>query len=218
MNIIERTISPEALLGRKLNDVEMKHAPKLLYISGTLDTPISSPCIAIVGTRNPSSEGKRIAFDLASSLSENGVTIISGLARGIDTEAHKGALNKNGRTVAVLGNPLDIFYPAENRLLQKEIADKGLLISQFPSNQPVQKKNFVIRNKTMALICDASIIVEAGDSSGTLSHGWEALRLGRPLIIWKTVFRNKELKWPEEMLKYGAIKVDDTSSILDNVP
>ena len=88
MNIIERTISPEALLGRKLDDVEMKHAPKLLYISGTLDTPISSPCIAIVGTRNPSSEGKRVAFDLASSLSENGVTIISGLARGIDTEAH----------------------------------------------------------------------------------------------------------------------------------
>jgi DNA processing protein len=218
MNTIERSISPETLLGRDLNDVEMKHAPKMLYISGTLEAPISSPRIAIVGTRAPSSEGKRIAFDLASNLSEKDVIIVSGLARGIDTEAHKGALYKNGKTMAVLGTPLSICYPAENCHLQAEIAKKGLLVTQFPSNQPVQRKNFVIRNRTMALICDASIIIEAGDSSGTLSQGWEVLRLGRPLFIWKSVFRNKQLKWPEELLNYGAMVVDDIPSILEQIP
>lgn len=211
-------LSPEQLLGRELNDVERRYSPKTLYISGPMRIPIPGPRVAIVGTREPSPEGRKTAYELASSLSRTGINIISGLARGIDTESHKGAISAHGKTMAVLGTPLDMFYPKENQQLQLEIMEKYLAVSQFPSAQPVQRRNFVIRNRTMALLCDASIIVEAGDSSGTLSQGWEALRLGRPLFIWESVFNAHHLKWPAEMISYGAVRFDDISTVLDQLP
>lgn len=216
MNI--REVTPEEILGRGLNTVESKNSPRILYISGKLNIPLTSPKCAIVGTREPTSEGKNQARELSNFLAVNNVTVISGLARGIDTEAHRGAIEAGGRTICVLGTPLNKYYPVENKDLQKFISENHLSISQFRAGNPVLPHNFVLRNRTMALLCDASVIVEAGDSSGTLSQGWEALRLGRPLYILHSVFQRKDLMWPEQMMRYGAIRLDDFSLILENLP
>jgi DNA processing protein len=128
------------------------------------------------------------------------------------------AIEEDGCTIAVLGTPLDRFYPRKNRQLQEIIMKHYLLISQFPIGYPIQPKNFVIRNRTMALISDASIIVEAGDASGSLHQGWEALRLGRPLFIWKTVMNDHSLSWPKDMEKYGAIELNDPEQVLEILP
>lgn len=213
-----REITPEVLLGHSLNSVEKRYSPKELYISGSMEIPIPGPRVAIVGTRSPSPEGVRTARTLAQELSSRGVVIISGLARGIDTSAHKGAIESGGKTIAILGTPLDKFYPPENEGLQREIMEKFLVISQFKIGMPIQRKNFVIRNRTMALICDASVIVEAGESSGTLSQGWEAIRLGRPLFIHDSVFKNKALSWPEEMIEHGAIRFEEVADVLEQLP
>jgi DNA processing protein len=93
-----------------------------------------------------------------------------------------------------------------------------LAISQFPIGYPIQPKNFVIRNRTMALIADASIIVEAGNSSGSLHQGWEALRLGRPLFIWSPLMRDHSLNWTQKMAMYGAMEFTDPEDVLDDLP
>jgi DNA processing protein len=96
--------------------------------------------------------------------------------------------------------------------------EEHLVVTQFAAGHPTLRSNFPRRNRTMALLCHASVIVEAGESSGTLSQGWEALRLNRPLFILKSVFENAELTWPEEMLKYGAHLLDDVEQILQALP
>jgi DNA processing protein len=93
-----------------------------------------------------------------------------------------------------------------------------LVVTQFPIGHPTLRSNFPRRNRTMALLCDASVIVEAGESSGTLSQGWEALRLNRPLFILKSVFENSDLTWPAEMQEYGAQVLEDLEQILDVLP
>jgi DNA processing protein len=193
----------EDLLG-PLNDVERKHAPKSLYIAGDISLCKDSLRVSIIGTRQVSDEGKKRAQSLARMLVERKIVIVSGLARGVDTCAHQTAIDFQGKTIAVLGTPLDQFYPRENESLQKEIMERHLAISQFPPGNPIERKNFVIRNRTMALISHATIIVEAGDGSGTLHQGWEALRLGRPLFLLESLAKREDLKWPREMLNYGA--------------
>lgn len=213
------TVSLEELLGHSLNDVEDKNSPKVpIHVSGSMSIPLPTPRVAIVGTRTPSEKGKNTAFKLAEFLAGRGVTIISGLARGIDAQAHRGAMKGGGKTIAVLGTPLNRHYPRENHELQLEIMKNHLAVSQFSPDNAVQRRNFVMRNRTMALLCDASIIVEAGENSGTLSQGWEALRLGRPLYIWHSVLENKEVKWPLKFLDYGAIVLSDPNDILEDLP
>ena len=123
----------------------------------------------------------------------------------------------NGRTIAVLGTPLDRTYPAKNRALQRRIMEEHLAISQYPVGHPILKGNFPRRNRTMALISDATVIAEAGETSGSLSQGWEALRLGRPLFIMKSV-AGSGLKWPADMRRYGADLLSDPDDLLDVLP
>ncbi len=104
----------------------------------------------------------------------------------------------------MIGAPLGSFYPRENEDLQRALMAEHLVISQFPEGSPAERKNFAIRNKTMALVSHATVIVEAGDGSGTLHHGWEALRLGRPLFLLESLVKRADLKWPGEMIRYGA--------------
>lgn len=199
-----REFPPDQLLG-PLNDVERKNAPPRLYVMGDLGLLSQGPRASIVGTRKPSKSGVSVAGRLAKDLAGRGVIVVSGLAEGIDTAAHTGALDAGGRTIAVIGTPLDKAYPAKNRDLQTRIAAQYLLVSQFRIGTPSQPRNFPMRNRTMALISDATIIVEAGEKSGTLHQGWEALRLGRPLFIYKPLLSNASLSWPREMVRYGAI-------------
>ena len=125
-------------------------------------------------------------------LIENKVTIVSGLAKGIDTAGHKTAIEIGGKTIAVIGTPVNRVYPKENTDLQEEIMKNHLVISQYPVGHKTTPKDFIFRNRTMALISDATVIVEAGDSSGSLHQGWETLRIGRPLFICKSVLENNQ--------------------------
>jgi len=222
MKIVEgsqySSISASELLGRTLNDIEVKYAPKLLYVKGSMEIPLPSPKVSIIGNRKVSSEGLKATQSITRALVEKQVVIVSGLAKGIDTAAHKTAMMSGGKTIAVIGTPLDKVYPAENYQLQQEIMNNHFVISQFPVGYPITKKNFVLRNRTMALISNATIIVEAGDSSGSLHQGWETLRLGRPLFIWKSVFDNPKLTWAKEMLQYGAMKISEPEEILEFLP
>jgi len=207
----------EELLG-PLNDVEKKYAPRKLYVAGDLPIPLPSPRSAVIGSRKASPEGLKAASDISRTLVRRGVVVVSGLAGGIDTSAHKTAIEEGGRTIAVLGTPLDRVYPQENFQLQEIIMRHHLAISQFPIGHPTQPRDFVLRNRTMALISDASIIVEAGDSSGSLHQGWEALRLGRPLFIWKSIMNDSSLSWPKKMFEYGAMELTDPEEVLDFLP
>jgi len=211
------TYVPSTLLGRPLNDIEAKYAPSRLHVSGPMNVPIPRPRVAIVGSREATPQGIEDADLITRILVDKGVTIVSGLAKGIDAAAHKAAIRAGGQTIAVLGTPLDKVYPRQNAELQDEIIRHYLAVSQFQEGSIVTRSNFVIRNRTMALIADASVIVQAGEGSGSLSQGWEALRLGRPLFIWKPIFESS-LRWPNEMVKFGAIKLSDPKDILQNLP
>ena len=208
--------SVEQLLG-PLTDLERLNAPKELFVSGDRNLLRQTPKVSIVGSRKASEEGVRRASKLARILVEHGV-VVSGLAAGIDTAAHRGVIDSRGRTIAVIGTPLDQVYPRQNAGLQSEIATNHLLVSQFASGTRVQRHNFPMRNRTMALLVDASVIVEAGDTSGSLSQGWEALRLGRALFIMKSVLERTELEWPSKMLGYGAQILDDPDALLEVLP
>ncbi|MEX0656262.1 MAG: DNA-processing protein DprA [Nitrosopumilaceae archaeon] len=212
------SMSAAELLGRTLNDVEAKHAPKILYLKGPMEIPLPRPRVSIIGTRQPSPDGLQATKTFARTLVEKQTVIVSGLAKGIDTAAHKTAIMMGGKTIAVIGTSLNKAYPRENAELQQEIMSKHLVISQFPVGYPTTRKNFVIRNRTMALISDATIIVEAGNTSGSLHQCWETLRLGRPLFIWKSVFDNAKLTWPKEMLEYGAMKLSNLEEIFEFLP
>lgn len=213
-----KQLTMEKLLGHPLNDVEEKVNVKTVFITGSLEIPLPSPKVSIIGSRKASLQGIENAQKIAETLIENQVIIVSGLAEGIDTSAHQTAIRMNGKTIAVIGTPLNKVYPRKNYELQQEIMKNHLAISQFPTEHQTRPKDFVLRNKTMALISDASIIVEAGESSGSLHQGWETLRLGRPLFIWDSVVNNDKLDWPKEMIKYGAIELSNPHNVLDMLP
>jgi DNA processing protein len=211
------TYAPRVLLGRSLNDIEAKFAPKKLYTAGPMQIPLPRPRVAIVGSRQATAKSIADAESIAKTLTQRDVVIVSGLAKGIDSAAHKAAISSGGRTIAVLGTPLDRTYPRENEGLQNEIIKHNLAISQYEIGSVVTPSNFILRNRTMALIADASVIVQAGESSGSLSQGYEALRLGRPLFIWKSLLESS-LKWPKEMVKYGAMELSDPNELFENLP
>jgi len=166
-------LTTEELLG-PLNDVERKYTPLKLFASGPMEIPVPRPRLAIIGSRKASGKSLDVAGEIAKTLVKKRVVIVSGLAEGIDTAAHRAAIGSGGRTIAVLGTPLDRVYPQKNIELQQEIMRNHLAISQFPSGYAIEPGNFVMRNRTMALTANASIIVEAGETSGSLHLGWEA--------------------------------------------
>lgn len=212
------TLTTEGLLGRPLNDVEKKFAPEKIYVKGVIPIPLPRPRVSIVGSRKASSQGLQDTATIAKTLAEMEVIIVSGLAEGVDTSAHKATIAAGGRTIGVLGTPLNKTYPQKNLRLQQEIMYNHLAISQFPIGYQTRPNSFVLRNRTMALISDATIIVEAEDTSGSRHQGWEALRLGRSLFIWKSILNNTRLTWPHEMIKYGAIVLTNPLDILESLP
>lgn len=210
---------PHVLLGA-LNDIEEKHTPDHLYTSGDVSLLTTGRRVSVVGTRKPSQAGIRRAKALVKELVSHDIIVVSGLAEGIDTVAHRTAIESGGKTITVLGTPLDKVYPAKNKELFALIAKDHLAISQFPSGYPSQPKNFPIRNRTMALISDATVIIEAGEKSGTRHQGWEALRLGRELFILESVVKEAQLSWAREMIKYGATVLtrEEMPHLLEELP
>jgi DNA processing protein len=200
----------------KLRDAE--HPVELLYFQGNWDIT-SSQCVAIVGTRNPSDEGVRRTSKLTRHFVKEGFTVVSGLAQGIDTVAHTTAIEAGGLTVAVLGTPITACYPSENKGLQQGIADQFLVISQVPivrySRQSPHGNRlfFPERNVTMSALTEATVIVEAGNTSGTLIQARHALQQKRKLFILDSCFRNPELTWPAKFVERGAIRVTEFEEV-----
>lgn len=210
--------TPAQLLG-SLTEFEDKHAPKLLYLRGDADL-LRLPRISVVGSRRVSEAGKSRARAIAKALVDHGYVVVSGLAEGVDSVAHKTAIAEGGRTIAVLGTPLDTVYPRSNADLFETIVTDHLAVSQFPIGYPVMPKNFVLRNRTMALLSDATIIVEAGAKSGTEHQGWEATRLGRPVFILENVINENRVPWAEKLVEYGAhiLSRNNLGDALEDVP
>jgi DNA protecting protein DprA len=179
---------------------------------------LDMPSVAIVGAREVSDAGKQRAYRLAKELVAQGVVIVSGLAKGVDTAAHKGAIQNNGRTIAVIGTPLTKAYPAENKLLQEEIYEQHLLLSPFAPEEAVFKGNFPKRNRVMALLSDATVIVEASDTSGSLHQAAECLRSDRWLFIMKTVAENPTLTWPQKFIGNPKVCIlSNTEDIISRI-
>ena len=143
--------------------------------------------------------------------------IVSGLAQGIDTVAHQTALDEGGVTIAVMGTPLQRQYPTENQALRDELAARHLVVTQFPVGAKTQPHFFPERNRTMSAISDATVIVEASETSGTRTQAKAALEQGRPLFILDSCFR-RGLSWPEKFEAQGAIRVRDYDDIKRLLP
>jgi DNA processing protein len=191
---------------------DAQYPVELLHFQGNWDLA-SSPAIAIIGTRQPTADGISRAKALAQACVGAGFTVVSGLARGIDTTAHRAAIEAGGRTIAVLGTPITACYPKENLVLQWQIAQDFLLISQVPivkhARQGWQRNRqfFRERNVTMSALTSATVIVEAGNTSGALIQARHALLQRRKLFLLDSCVRNPELSWPAPMLERGAISV-----------
>jgi DNA processing protein len=200
---------------------DAKNPVEILYYQGNLDL-LSSEAVAVVGSRKPTDEGRRRARKIARLLVDNNFTVMSGLATGIDTEAHLAAIEAGGRTISVIGTSLNQVYPKENAEIQRRIAEEFLLISQVPFYQYSLQDHrsnrgfFPERNKTMSALSQATIIVEASETSGTLIQARAALQQGRKLFILKSCF-DQGLEWPQRFLKRGAIKIEDGSEILEQL-
>jgi len=192
---------------------------EFFYFRGWWDLVNSKKSVAVVGTRNPSEEGIRRTKKIVRMLVQDGFTVVSGLAKGVDSAAHKAAIEAGGKTVAVIGTPITESYPPENTELQKHIAENYLLISQVPIlrySQQTYRGNrlfFPERNITMSALTDATIIIEAGETSGTLTQARAALNQGRKLLILDSCFLNPNLTWPKRFEKMGAVRVRDYEDV-----
>lgn len=175
-------------------------APPVLYWQGSMASQDSN-AVAIVGTRRPSQGGEIFARDLARILATNDVPVVSGLARGIDTVAIRASLEAGGRTVGVIGTGHGIYYPRENSVLQDELAKSHLLLSQFPPGAAASKRSFPMRNVVMSGFSSATVIAEAGETSGTRIQARAAVRHGRPLILSDHVANT--IVWARDLLQNG---------------
>lgn len=212
-------IPVQELLGRQLNDVEERYAPRTLYVRGDQSLLKQGVRVAIVGSRKVSNAGRLRAQRLARILAAERIVVVSGLARGVDTHSHSTALQHGGRTVAVVGTGLDRVYPPENRELQERIAREHLVVSQFRPGTPPRRGNFPQRNRTMALLSDATVIIEASERSGTQSQGWETLRLGRPLLLARSLVEDGGgISWARKMLDYGGRVLAEPEDLLHELP
>jgi DNA processing protein len=165
-----------------LNLKAIKGAPPKIYIKGNLKKS-DILAVAIVGSRKMSKRGAAAASRFTRELASKGVTIVSGLARGIDTVAHKTALETGGRTIAVLGSGIDVIYPWENRVLADEVSGRGALVSEFPSQTPPLAKNFLTRNRIISGLALAVLVIEGERKSGTLSTAAHAANQGREVFV-----------------------------------
>jgi DNA processing protein len=146
---------------------EIHDFPPVIYIRGNI-LDEDEYCLAVVGTRNPSAYGRQLTEEIVSELARNKITIVSGLAKGIDTIAHRSALNAGGRTVAVMGGGLDSVYPAENANLARNIIKNGAMISEYAPGTKPRPENFPRRNRIMSGLCLGVLVIEAGETSGSL--------------------------------------------------
>jgi DNA processing protein len=191
-------------------------APPVLYIRGKLE-PGDEAAVAIVGARNATAYGEDVARELASELSRRGLTIVSGLARGIDAAAHRGAIEAGGRTIAVLGSGLDEIYPPEHRGLAGQVATHGAVISEFPLGTPPLRLHFPRRNRIISGLCLGVIVVEAGVDSGALITANHALDQGREVFAVPGRVHARYSEGCNRLIKAGAKLVETWEDVLSEL-
>lgn len=200
---------------RRLRDVDQ--SPPVLYLRGEL-LPEDDWAVAVVGTRRVSAYGRQVAEELGAFLARNGLTVVSGLARGVDAIAHQAALNAGGRTLAVLGSGVDRVYPPEHRKLAGEMMECGGLISDYPLGTPPESYNFPPRNRIISGLSLATVIVEAGQKSGALITGQFAVEQGREVFAVPGNIYAVSSKGTNRLIQQGAaplLKPEDLIEALD---
>lgn len=195
---------------------DLDPAPPWLYAMGDVDL-LSRPAIAIVGSRNPTHAGLAAARDFGQALATAGLVVVSGLARGIDGAAHEGALEASGMTIAVCGTGLDRVYPAAHRDLAARIADSGLLLSEFSLGTQPSRGNFPRRNRIIAGLCSATLVVEAARASGSLITARMAATAGREVFALPGSIHNPLARGCHQLIRDGAKLVETTDHILEEI-
>lgn len=193
-------------------------APPILYVLGNEKLLNHRPNIAIVGARNASINGRKIASRIAYDLTQNDVLTVSGMARGIDTSAHKGAMyakNQHGPTIAVLGTGVDVIYPSENTEIYESIAQNGAILSEFPIGTPAQSSNFPRRNRIISGICEGTLVVEATIKSGSLITAGTALEQGKDVFAVPGSPLDPRSAGPNQLIRDGAILTETADDILN---
>ena len=193
---------------------ETADAPPVLYVRGTLPVQ-DEPAVAVVGTRRPTDYGYRVTADLCAALAGRGITVVSGLALGIDSRAHKSALDAGGRTVAVLGNGLDTVYPRENlRLAERIVAEGGAVVSEFALGVRPEASNFPRRNRIISGMTLGTLITEAGETSGTRWTVYHALEQNREIFCVPGSIYSETSKLTNRLIREGAKLVSSVGDIL----
>jgi len=192
--------------------------PIVIYCLGSVVEAISQPTIAIVGSRRCSSYGRNVAEKLSRELAERGITIISGLARGIDSAAHRGALEGRGLTVGVMGTGLDAVYPKENRSLATQITQNGALVTEFPLATPPASQNFPFRNRVISGLALGVMVIEGAERSGSLITARLAYEQGRDVFAVPGNITSHKSFGPNNLIKDGAKLVHTWHDVVEELP
>jgi DNA processing protein len=191
--------------------------PPVLYVKGDLGDP-GAPGIALVGSRHPSTYGKVVTEQLARGLAARGITVVSGLARGIDSVAHLNSLESGGRTIAILGCGLLHMYPPENRRMAERITRQGAVVSEFPMATKPDRLNFPLRNRTISGLSLGTVVVEAGERSGALITAQWALEQNREVFAVPGNVTAPTSRGTNRLIKMGAKLVEGVDDILEELP
>jgi DNA processing protein len=189
--------------------------PPFIYVRGSLNKDDIN--IAIVGSRQASTYGKYTTERISRKLAQKGVTVVSGMARGIDSAAHRGAITAHGRTIAILGSGLDVIYPPENKKLFGDIIENGAVISEFPLGTPPRSANFPARNRIISGMSYGVVIVEAGEKSGSLITARLALEQGREVFAVPGSIDSAGSRGTNKLIKQGAKLIENTDDILEEI-
>jgi len=190
--------------------------PKVLYVDGVVDA-LHLPALAIVGSRNPTRQGRQTAYDFARHLGSAGFCIASGLAQGIDAAAHEGALDGGAMTVAFLGHGIDQVYPPSNRGLAERIRSQGALVSEFPPGTPPRRENFPQRNRLISGMSLGTLVVEAAQKSGSLITARLASEQGREIFAIPGSIHNPLARGCHQLIRQGAKLVENAADIVDEL-
>ncbi|MGH7962419.1 MAG: DNA-processing protein DprA, partial [Candidatus Binatia bacterium] len=199
-----------------VNLTHLHDPPPFLYVHGAF-VPDDHVAIAIVGSRSASAYGRGVAQDLARGLAEKGVTVVSGLARGIDAEAHHAALAAGGRTIAVLGSGVDVIYPGEHRALAKDITARGALVSEFALGSQPDAVHFPYRNRVISGLTLGTVVIEATEKSGSLITARCALDQNREVFAVPGNITAGRSRGPHRLIKEGAKLVENVDDILSEI-
>ena len=195
---------------------QLQDPPQVLYVLGNIDA-LHLPSLAIVGSRNPTSGGARNAFEFSRHLARSGFCIVSGLAQGIDAAAHRGALEADAVTVAILGNGIDTVYPESNRELADAIVVKGALVSEYPPGTPPLRAYFPQRNRLISGLSLGTLVVEAARRSGSLITARLASEQGREVFALPGSIHNPLARGCHQLLRDGARLVESVNDIMAEI-